>query len=319
MDGSAGAAGGAPVIPLTYDPSADFMTVALSINGTLIDNVEIDTGSAGLVVPITMFTGAPPGPTLGVTSMTQFADWGRFFYTVHAATLDFGNGMVTAGTPIGVVDRIEELVNGTWTDVPQSEWAQEKYADALAPTMGVGPYTGYAIASPVPTLPGGLGQGLLIDEPNGQVTFGANPLPQVTSVPGWFYTTLTVTVTYESESVTTKLATSTIDSGGIGGGVPTAMLPTGLALIPEYDPLYAGTVIEVFTPDGLTLLYRTTVTADQVAAGDGPSVWPASLGFNTGIIPFLQGPIYFSYTPAYVPNPDDFYGGTAVFDFAPTG
>ena len=42
------------------------------------------------------------------------------------------------------------------------------------------------------------------------------------------------------------------------------------------------------------------------------------LGFNTGIIPFLQGPIYFSYTPAYVPNPDDFYGGTAYFGLTPT-
>lgn len=156
--------------------------------------------------------------------------------------------MVTAGTPIGVVDRIEELVNGTWTDVPQSEWAQAKYADALAPTMGVGPYTGYPIASPVPTLPGGLGQGLLIDEPAGQVAFGANPLSNSTSVPGWFYTMLTVKVTYDSVSTTTHGATATIDSGGIGGGVSASMLPSTITGLVDYDSLPVGTVIEAFTP-----------------------------------------------------------------------
>lgn len=60
------------------------------------------------------------------------------------------------------------------------------------------------------------------------------------------------------------------------------------------------------------------MTAAQVAESDSPELWPTSLGFNTGIIPFLQGPIYFSYTPAYVPNPDDFYGGTAYFGLTPT-
>ncbi|QEN15164.1 PecA family PE domain-processing aspartic protease [Mycolicibacterium sp. ELW1] len=318
MTGPAGTTGGAPVTALTYNPTADFMTVDFNVNGTPLTNVEIDTGSAGLVIPINKLDPNDLGPTLGVTGMIQYADWGRFYYTVYTPTLDFGNGMVTAGTPVAVVDHIEELnTDGQWVPVPESDWDKTKYADALAPTMGVAPYTGGDIASPVLTLPGGLGQGLLINEPGGQVAFGANPLPEVTRVPGWFYSTLWVKVTYGTESKTTQSATATIDSGGIGGGVPAAMLPPNLAGIAEYDSLTAGTVIEVFTPDGQTLLYRTTVTEAQVAQKEAPQVWPASLGFNTGIIPFLQGPIYFSYTPAYVPNPAEFYGGTAVFDFAP--
>jgi hypothetical protein len=182
--------------------------------------------------------------------------------------------------------------------------------------MGVGPYTGADISSPLLTLPGGLAQGLLIDMPAGRLTFGANPLPKVASLPGWFYTTATVKITYNGLSVTTKPATTTIDSGGIGGGASGDMLPPTMNL-DLYDPLPAGTIIELFTPDGSTLLYRTTVTDAQVTAGQAPELWPTSFGFNTGVIPFLQGPIYFSYTPAYVPNPDDFYGGTTEFDFAP--
>lgn len=318
MTGATGIAGGAPVVALAYDPTADFMTVGVKVNGTQLTSVEIDTGSAGFVIPINLLDPNDLGPTLGVTGMIQYADWGRFYYTVYTPTLDFGNGMVTAGTPVAVVDHIEELnSDNQWVPVPQSEWDEPQYATALAPTMGVAPYTGGDIASPVLTLPGGLGQGLLINEPAGQVAFGANPLPAVTSVPGWFYSTLSVKVSYDSESTTTQGATATVDSGGIGGGVPAAMLPPNLAGIAEYDPLSVGTVIEVYTPDGQTLLYWTTVTEAQVVAQEAPEVWPASLGFNTGIIPFLQGPIYVSYTPAYVPNPANFYGGTVVFDFTP--
>ncbi len=318
ITGATGATGGAPTVTLTYDPTVDFSTVNFTINGTQVNNVEIDTGSAGLVVPITKLDSASLGPTLGVTGMIQYGTWGRFYYTVYAASLDFGNGMVTAGTPIAVVDQIEEKQGDTWVPVPQSDWDEQKYAAALAPTMGVAPYTGGDISSPVLTLPGGLAQGLLVDMPDSQLTFGANPLPKVTSVPGWFYTTATVKITYNGVSTTTKPATTTIDSGGIGGGASASMLPSTIQGLSDYDSLPAGTLIEVFTPDGSTLLYQTTVTESQVAAGDSPELWPTSLGFNTGIIPFLQGPIYFSYTPAYVPNPDDFYGGTAEFDFTPS-
>ncbi|TGD87576.1 hypothetical protein BayCH28_14605 [Mycolicibacterium sp. CH28] len=312
--GSAGTAGGAPVIDLAYDSADDYMTVKLKVNGLDVQHVEVDTGSAGLVIPITFLDANNLGPTLGVTGMIAYGDWGRFYYTVYAPSLEFGNGMTTAGTPVAVVDSIEVNEGSGWVPLDQSEWSDSTWSASIQPTMGVGPYTGSTIASPISTLPSGLGQGLLINYPEKQLAFGQNPLPSVNKVAGWFYTALTVTVTSGSQSQQSVNVTSTIDSGGIGGGVTQAMLPANLAYLGVGDELPPGTVIQVFAPDG-QILYQTTVTESQYESGDAPSVWTTSLGFNTGIIPFLQGPIYFSYTPAYVPNPANFYGGTAVFDF----
>lgn len=311
-EGAPGSAGGSPSVKLTYSPEVDYASIRVNVNDTPV-SIEVDTGSAGLIVPITMLDSSNLGPTMGTTGMTQFAEWGRFYYEVHQATLDFGNGIVTAGTPIGVVYAAEELnKEGKWVPVPQDKWSEPKYAAALAPVMGVGPYTGDPISSPVRTLPGSLGQGVLfnglsISNPPGQLIFGADPLQGGTTVDGWFYTTLQIDVTYHNETdceddpsqCTTgkQSVTATIDSGGIGGGLSKSMLPQvfsdwGLKL---NDPLPVGTEIAVYTADGETLLYTTTVTDNNPLPE--PTIWDPSLGFNTGILPFFQRSMYFDYSP----------------------
>ena len=307
--GAAGDVGGPATIGLTYDSQADYMTVDVGVGGTPL-TVEIDTGSAGLVVPMTMIDVSTLGPQTG-TGTIQYADWGVFTYAVYTPSLDFGNGMSTASTPIGVIAQVQECsVNRMYGHSPVG-MVRAEVAEAINPTMGVDPFTGGPISSPVPTLPAGLGQGLLFDEPAKQLTFGANPLTSGTPVAGWFYTNLAVSIQYGDETTSIKPVTATIDSGGIGGGVTTNMLPPNLEL-GVGDPLPVGTTIRVYTADGQTLLYTTTVGQDE---GYGPSVWPYQLGFNTGIIPFLQGPIYFSYLPAGSGSGTD--SGTAVFNFAP--
>ena len=183
-----------------------------------------------------------------------------------------------------------------------------------------------------PDSPGSLGQGFLVNGPlypgssTGELTFGANPLPAVTPVAGSFYTNLAIDVTYQNEAYChddpascrtgIQYVTGTIDSGGLGGGLSPSVLPPALSNWQVGDSLPVGTTISVYTADSKTLLYTTTVKE-----GDGlpvPEVWDPNLDFNTGILPFFQGPIYFSYTPTYTPvGPDGSYGGTAVFDYAP--
>lgn len=336
--GPAGAAGGAPTVATGYYAQQENISLTITVNGQPL-KVELDTGSAGLVVTLNQVDENNLGPTLGVQYTGGYADWARFTYTVYEMPLDFGNGMVTAGTPIGVINDILELVDGTWVSVPRSKWSEDKYTVILPePVLGVGPYTGYPIASPLRTLPGSLSEGFLINGPlsvNGQVpadnasgtlTFGDNPLPAVTSVEGWFYTpALMLEVSYDCANQSeTKCSTGiipvtgTIDSGGLGGGVSPNMLPDTInAGVGESLP--DGTVISVYQPDGKTLIYTTTVDS-----GNGmplAEVWNPDLDFNTGILPFFQGPIYFSYTPTYTPTgppPDGTgYGGTAIFDFGP--
>ena len=159
----------------------------------------------------------------------------------------------------------------------------------------------------------------------GALTFGANPLPPVNSVDGWFYTTaLMLEVTYDCDNKPKTCSTGiipvtgTIDSGGLGGGVSPSMLPKTIS--PSLgQPLPNGTTISVYQPDGKTLIYTTTV--DSSNGMPLTEVWDPDLNFNTGIIPFFQGPIYFSYTPTYTPQgppPNGLgYGGTAEFDFRP--
>ena len=317
--GATGSAGGSPSLALTYNPDFESFTTTVKIGNQPVTGVEVDTGSAGFIIPAGQIPDEVLGPPTGASGVALYGDWGQFFYRVYAPTIDFGNGMVSQATPVGVFYEVK--INGI--EIKPEDWY--KYPAEIKPLIGVGPYTGYPISSPVRTLPASLGQGFLFNGQGlgtGELTFGVNPLPAVNSVPGWFYTSLSVKVSLVNTdlgcptasspgcSTTIQQATNSvvIDSGGLGGGLASSYLPVKLTNFSGNLPV--GTTVELYSYDGTTLLYRTTVQdGDQLV----PSVWAANLGVNTGLIPFGQGPIYFNYTP-------DGYdgGGTTVFDFAPS-
>ncbi|MGB8406187.1 MAG: PecA family PE domain-processing aspartic protease, partial [Mycobacterium sp.] len=308
--GVVGAAGGQPSVALSYTPTNEYTTVGISVGGGPITTTEIDTGSSGLVIPITEVNADNIGQPTGATGMTEYGGWGKFYYTEYKTSVNFGNGLVTAPTDIGVITKVSELINGAWTDIPQSEWSDPKYA--VNATMGVcWGYNSGNLASPVHALPGSLDQGLLLNEPAGQLVLGTNPITPVTSVSGWYTTTLDVQVSYNgvASGVQQIVDNVTIDSGGVGGNVPDDVLPTSLSTYHDGDYLPTGTTVSVYTSDGQTMLYTTTITSADYSTDSGPDVTTKSVGLNTGIFPFLQGPIYFSYTPA-----DE---GTTTFDYAP--
>jgi hypothetical protein len=307
--GATGAAGVAipATVQLTYTTGNNYATVNLSVGGESV-TAEVDTGSGGLVIPVTeLNTQAIQnlGSPVGSASIEYGAngDFETYYYTEYKTPVNFGNGIVTQPTTIGVVTKVTS--NGTV--LPQSQWA----ADGVNAVMGVG--TGEAdaqdLASPVLALPGSLSQGFLIDEPAGVLEFGANPLPAVTSVSGGYYsTTLDVQISYDGSQSGMEAINNNaiIDSGGLGGYAPRDVLPQPLSGYSVNDELPVGSTISVYTPTGAEL-YTTTVTTAEYNAGNGPTVGINSDGFSTGILPFLEGPIYFSYSPSGT--------GTAVFDF----
>jgi hypothetical protein len=320
-DGAAGAAGGSPGTALTLYSANTWFYTTLKIAGYEFEPVEVDTGSAGLIIPDGVIPADQLGPATGASGIAEYGDWGQFYYTVYAQSVDFGNGMVTQPVPVGIFYKV--VINGQ--EVKPEDWGKDPVN--IKPLMGVAPYRGYPIVSPVPALPGGLGQGFLFDGQGpgsaGELSFGANPLPAQNSVPGWYYTDLAVQISVVNPDVGCPTAATkgcfteiqqvveygVIDSGGLGGGVAKQYLPSAIVdNVAEGDGLPVGTTIKAYSPDG-TLLYTTEVKAgDQLV----PEYWPSNLGFNTGLIPFRQGPIYFSYSP-------DGYlgGGTTVFDFKP--
>lgn len=306
--GSTGTAGGPAAAALTYTTKNNYSTVLLSVAGGPMVATEVDTGSSGLIIPITQVNQDNLGEP-GRNGMTQFEDWGRFYYTEYQVPVDFGNGIVTQPTAVGVVYKVEEydFKTDTWNEIPQSDWSDPKYF--INPTMGVCWGKTDGLGSPILDLPDGLNEGFLIDEPAGLLGFGANPITPVTSVHGWWDTTLVIQVSYQGVESEKKIhENAVIDSGGTGGLVPHDSLPSTLSDYTDRDDLPVGTVISVYAPDGETLLFTETVEQDVYDKGNGPTVTSKSGGFNTGFYPFLLGPIYFSYTPAH---------GTTSFDFAP--
>jgi hypothetical protein len=311
--GAAGAAGGPASIALSFTTANEFSTVNVSVGGAPMVPIEVDTGSSGLVIPITEVNVANLGPAIG-SGLTEYGDWGKFYYTEYSTSVDFGNGIVTAPTTIGVITRVSEDVgpDGTWVDIPQSEWSDPKYL--ISADMGVcyGISSNSSLASPVVALPGVLGQGLLINEPAAQVVFGSNPLTPFASVANWYDATVGVQVSYDGvQSAIQNINNNvTFDTGGVGGNIPRDVLPSSLSSYEVGDDLPVGTTVSVYTADGQTEVYTTTITDADYTMG-GPIVSSESDGMNTGIFPFLQGPVYFEYTLANA-------SGQAIFDYSPS-
>ncbi len=316
--GSQGAGGGQPTVSLTYTTANNYSTIGLSVGGGPTLTTEIDTGSGGLVIPITELS-AQTLQNLGPAVGTGSVDYGGTqinHYTEYQTPVNFGNGILTQPTTIGVITKVEELVNGSWVDIPQSDWSKPEYAVDANMGVGVGGAQDQGLASPLQSLPGVLNQGFLMNEPAGQLKFGPNPLTPVTSVSGgWYSTALGVQISYDGvESPITPIlyqgsGYAVIDSGGLGGDFPHYTLPSTLDYLSVGDNLPVGTTVSVYAPNSQTMLYTETITDAIHAAGNEPDISAVSDGANTGYFPFLQGPIYFSYNPADL--------GTAIWDYPP--
>lgn len=77
-----------------------------------------------------------------------------------------------------------------------------------------------------------------------------------------------------------------IDSGGVYGTLNRSLYPG----TPTGDNVPAGTKIDVYAPDGTTLLYSYTTQGDS-----DPTTFIDSGLFNTGNAPYAQNPIYLNY------------------------
>jgi hypothetical protein len=283
--GNAGAAGvGAPVsatVPLqvTTDGGAG---VAASVGAPVGATAPLDTGSTGLVIPLQDIglqgLGFPTG--LGLSGYSAGLD---YIYLTFNMPVSFGNGIVTAPTSVDV----PIFSWPTYLGGPTSFGAFTS-SDGAAGILGIGPDAG----SPGPSivtnaLPGDLSQGVLINESQGVLEFGPNPLPPGVSVTGAPISTLDVQV----NNGPLQPVTGDIDSGGVYGTIPSSVIGSGT--VPP------GTVISVYTSDG-QLLYSYTTNAT-----DGPTVTSANV-MDTGYIPFAQQPVYIGYSPSGV--------GTTTFD-----
>jgi hypothetical protein len=199
--------------------------------------------------------------------------------------LDFGNGIVTAPTTVGVATSAFDAAGNA---IPLS---------SLTPYLGVGPNNDFPFSTPVTAaLPGNMNEGMLINLPRGMAEFGPNPLPPLVEMDGSPRTVVQVQINNELPQTVGAF----IDSGGELGAIPQSLVP-GLAI---GNHLPAGTIITVSTINGVPL-YTQTVTAFHTPFVVASATANNFYVFNTGSYPFNQLPIYIWNNDAV---------GTTVFD-----
>lgn len=280
--------------------------INVSIGGGAQTEVLVDTGAAGLVVPIWNInpfgiTGLPTGFNIG-----QFGGALNYFYVELPTTVTFtgvDGDTVTADTTVdAVLFAFPADLN------PFGAWSIYDYlAGSSTGILGIGPNALGPTPDHIPTadLPGTLGNGVLIDQPNGQLIFGDNPYENGTVIQGapWTINSSDLQVSINGADPVTVRAV--IDSGGVYGTMPTSAL-AGSGVTPVNGSLPDGTTIQVYTKDG-TPLYNYTV-GSQPGEVRSPVVI-SSGGMNTGNWLFAQEPVYINYG---VPGGQTIVGGTLI-------
>lgn len=315
--GSAGTAGGAPRIPLAYDPTINYATATVTVFGKKL-NIEFDTGAPGLVIPFTELHGAELGPPTGITGSIEYGvpAYQKNTYDVYHVPVAFDNGIVTASMPVGVITQVEYKKdpndpNSKWQIVPVSEWTDPTYGIGSDMGVGVGVKQG-GVASPVFNLPDDLASGLQIDLSGSgpSATFGDNPLKEQASIANWQGTRFAYEVISPTggSSQIRQVTYGYVDSGGLGGEVPNTYLPED---IKNLDILPVGSIIKIYTFDEQTLLYQTTITEENQTGATATFIQNTDPDYvNTGTAPFLLGPLYFKYVTSDT--------GVAVWNYLPS-
>jgi hypothetical protein len=235
--------------------------------------------------------------------LMDFEHWSDWMPTIAAASWERRGA---ADTGVGGIRRVrvglgvtrDRIVEGMRPNHHAYEVALPWYSPLkdyrgdvrIGPGSSGGPPT-----SPLTALPGNLSQGVLFNAPLGELEFGPNPLPGYASLSGAPMTTLDVQYNNGLLQPTHGGGAAVDPGGGASGLIPSYLEP------PKVDGnVVPGTTMSVYSSDG-TLLYMTSI-----GSASGPSVDTGAVYFNTGPLPFLQYPIYLSYSPSGV--------GTTVFD-----
>ncbi|BBZ51487.1 PecA family PE domain-processing aspartic protease [Mycobacterium heidelbergense] len=255
--------------------------VNISVGGGPSVGAIVDTGSTGLLLPRQDVNIASLGNPTGSGAVTygDSVNYETIHYETYQTTVNLGNGIVTTPTSVDVATSATQTINGVTNPVQLS---------SVPAILGVGPNDGYPISTPVTSaLPGTLDEGVLINEPQGLLEFGSNPLTPVTTLTGSPMTNLEIQI--DGGSLQTANG-AFIDSGGLTGAIPSNLI-SGVS---AGNTVPTGTTLTVYTSGGQEL-YSETVTG-----ADAPYVVSSSDPFNTGNYLFSLDPVYISNSPSGV-------------------
>jgi hypothetical protein len=259
-------------------------TVLASFDGGSSVPVLVDTGSSGLVIPVTdlgsnFFTQLEKLFELGFP--TSFGESGYtggvdYDYLTYNVPVDYADGLDTT-TPVEV--EVYSWDPSDFTSLFTNDAFQGFLgSNDVSGILGIGDdTTGGAGASPFEAA--GFG-GVTVDEPAKELIVSSTPDTAGTELTA---TGSTVSLT-ESVNGGTRVAVSDdLDSGGVYGTIPSSIAGSG-----DLD----GDTITVY--DGSTPLYSYVVGTDSLGTDEAPTV-TSGTSIDSGVIPFEQHPISIDY------------------------
>ncbi|WNG88982.1 PecA family PE domain-processing aspartic protease [Mycobacterium sp. ITM-2016-00317] len=241
--------------------------IYLSVNGGPRVPILLDTGSVGLVID-PRYIGLEDLGTPGETHEGGYGESFKYDFNVYRTSIDFGDGLVIDETDVKVVALYSAAA-----------FAEYNKAGGYVGVLGVGANTStdWWDTNPLLDLPGRLNEGIMIDERRRRVILGPNPYPARLTLDASPDMPLVVKIGGRAA----QRVDGSFDSGGIRGEVPDFLWPD--------ETIPPGTLIEVYTVDGETLIYSYRTTR-----ANRPDISEDSL-FNTGFVPFSQDAIYVTF------------------------
>jgi hypothetical protein len=280
-------------IPMTVLEDTEPAVYATIDGGSSSVPLLVDTGSAGLVIPLT---------DLGSNFLTQLEALYALGTPTGISESGYSGGVdyiyaTYNSVPVDYVNDSGATVLSTSgpVDVELYSWDPSNFGSLFTDTafqnflasndvsgiLGVGENASGPTTSPFESY-----GGVLVNVPGQEMVVSAtNPLPSYASVSG-----APISDLYESVNGGTPTELyDDIDSGGVYGTIPSSL--TGSS-----DTLPDGTNITVTNAAG-TILYSYVVEGDSPTGESGIGTSSTS-AIDSGVIPLLSHPIYLDYSPS---------------------
>jgi hypothetical protein len=262
--------------------------VNASIDGGSSVPLLVDTGSSGLVIPDTdlgsnFFTQlealyALGTPTGGLQESGYSGGVEYFYLTYNNVPVDYGDGLTTDG-PVDIEVYSYDPSNflSFFTNDAFQNFLGGNSVNGI---LGIGENTAGPTTSPFESF-----GNVTVDIPGKELIVGGEPVSG-TSLSG-----APISAEYiQFGNGPLELVDNDVDSGGVGGTVPSSLIPTA-----DYNAttglVNPGTVITLYADKaGTEELYSYTVDATN-----DPTV-VSGTDMDSGVAPFLLGPISMQYT-----------------------
>ena len=296
------AASGPFDIPITMQEVTE-PTVQATVGGA-DTTLLVDTGSSGLVVPYTDFgsniftqienilaLGTPTG--IDTSGYSGGVDYVYLTYNdVPTDYLGSSGDSVLSTTGPGDVEIYSWDPSNPFSYFTNDAFQNFDTSNMVTGVLGIGNGVGPDGVSPLQAA--GFG-GVLVDIPDGKlIVDNANPGEAIVTLTGGIVANghgVPIVDLYESVNGGTPLAVSDdVDSGGVYGTIPSS-------LVGSSGSLPSGTVISVYdnAAGTGTPVYTYVVGTDSLGQSTAPEPTTGN-SIDSGVIPFLQSPIYISYT-----------------------